>query len=155
MPRRLRYICTGISTAFGLWVFLFLLLSRPDAPQRYWIYALCAALVSLALQLVLWAISREKNLITYAMSFIPACALAAALATQWHSSGVSTSLGQFFSGPILSGPWGWACLYLFFIVILLAGHKWPGVSPNTERWLGTACFLVIFAAFAGVLYTLL
>src|SRR5574344_344213 len=133
MDRRTKNICGSISLMFFLVMLAFYVFGSGN-----FIYAFCAAAVLVGLQFLTWFLSSEKNFITYALSFLPACALAP----------------SFVTGEIAFSPWFWACLALFATVLVLSRLKWAESRMSTLYWLGTACFMVIFSALAGVLYTI-
>lgn len=104
----------------------------------HWAAALVIALGLTVYHLILWIPARERNLLSYAVTVIPA--------------GVFSHL--FATGGLRPCGTLWAGIALSFAV--LAGNRlpWPESRGTTQIWTGLLIAAIVFSAAAGVLSAL-
>ena len=134
MPRIQKYIAAGISLVFFTGIFLYFNFRF----ARHWAAALAVAAGLTLYQFLLWLPSRQRNLISFSVAFIPAGVFAAVFATGGLRS--------------CAGLWLGAALSLALLV--LGRLDWPSSRTTTQAWSGILAAMLILSAIAGVLSSL-
>jgi len=128
-------ICAaGISLVFCTGIFLYFYFKF----AHHWGAALAVAAGLTLFQWVLWLPSRHHNLITYAVSFLPAGIFAAVFAT----GGLRPCAGL------------WLGIGTTLALLILSRLPWPSSRTTTQAWSGILAAMIILSAIAGVLASL-
>ena len=104
----------------------------------HWAAALVVALGLTAFHLILWIPARERNLLTYAVSVIPA--------------GVFSHM--FATGGLRPCSALWTGIALSLAVLAGNRFRWPESRGTTQVWTGLLIAAILFSAVAGVLSVL-
>ena len=134
MTRIQKYYAAGISLVFFTGIFLYFLCKFTD----HWAAALTVAAGLTLFQLLLWMPNRSRNLITYAVSFLPAGIFAAVFATGGLRNCAGLWLGAAFTG----------------VLLVLGRLHWPESRTTTQAWSGLLAAMIIFSTIAGILSSL-
>lgn len=104
----------------------------------HWAAALVVALGLTAFHLILWIPARERNLLSYAVTIIPA--------------GVFSHL--FATGGLRACPALWTGIALSAAVLAGNRLRWPEARGTTQVWTALLITAIVFSAVAGVLSVL-
>ena len=134
MTRVQKYCAAGISLVFFTGIFLYFNFKF----AHHWAAALAVAAGLTLFQLLLWMPSLHRNLISYAVCFLPAGVFAAVFATGGLRSCVGLWIGAGFTLALL----------------VLNRLRWPDSRTTTQAWSGLLAAMVILSTIAGILSSL-